>query len=74
MELLTSLIKDNENNPLLLINTAVLIQLIEKYPKMMKISKIPTLAVKLAKEAYIGKQIMPKCTVRARDRNSACSS
>jgi len=66
-DLLTSLIKNKENNPLPPINTSVLIQpeqVIEKYPKMMKISKIPTLAIKLAKEAYFGKQIMSKCTVR----------
>ena len=64
--LLASLIKNKENNPLQPINTAVLIQpeqVIKKCPKMIKISKILTLAVKLAKEAHFGKQIMSKCTV-----------
>ena len=36
----------------------------EKYPKLLAPSKIPTLAVRLSKEAYFGKEIMTRCTVR----------
>ena len=39
-------------------------QVVEKYPRLLKTSKIPTLAVKLAREAYFGPSIMMKCTVR----------
>ena len=37
---------------------------LQKYPKLMKLSKISTLAVRLAKEAYFGVKVMAGCTVR----------
>jgi len=37
---------------------------IEKYPKLLKASKIPTLAVKMAKEAYFGTEVMKHCTIK----------
>ena len=37
---------------------------VKMHPKLVKLSKIPTLSVKLAKEAYFGKDIMAVCTVR----------
>lgn len=37
---------------------------VEKYPKLVKRSKITTLAVRLAKESYFGKRMMYRCTVR----------
>lgn len=56
-----------ENNPLPEIDYASLIspqEVVEKHPKLLKASKIPTLAVKLAREAYFGPSVMKHCTVR----------
>jgi len=39
-------------------------EIIGKHQNLLKISKIPTLAVKLAKGAYFGKDVMAACTVR----------
>lgn len=38
--------------------------MIDKYPKMLKESKIPTLSIRLAQEAFFGKEIMSHCTFR----------
>lgn len=35
-----------------------------KYPKLASVSKIPTLAVRLAKEAFFGRYVMSFCTFR----------
>ena len=64
---LKKLIIDKEESPLPAINRSALIkpeEVVEKYPKLLTPSKIPTLAVRLSKEAYFGKQIMGLCTVR----------
>ena len=37
---------------------------VNKYPKLCTGSKIPTLAVKLAKEAYFGPEVMSFCTFK----------
>ena len=37
---------------------------VEKYPSLLKPSRIPTLALKLAKEAYFGPEVMKHCTVK----------
>jgi len=37
---------------------------VNKYPKLNTRSKIPTLAVKLAKEAYFGPEVMSYCTFK----------
>ena len=37
---------------------------VEKYPKLLKQSRISTLAVRLAKESYFGGKVMASCTVR----------
>ena len=37
---------------------------VQKYPKLLKLSKISTLAVRLAKESYFGGTVMAGCTVR----------
>ena len=63
---LKKLIIDKEESPLPAINRSALIkpeEVVEKYPKLLTPSKIPTLAVRLSKEAYFGKQIMGLCTV-----------
>lgn len=39
-------------------------EVLEKYPKLAKKSKITTLAVRLAKEAYFGKEHMSYCTYK----------
>ena len=36
----------------------------DKYPKLLVPSKVPTLAVKLAKEAYFGTELMSYCTFK----------
>ena len=65
--LLKKILADKTKNPLPAINRSILLEpedVVEKYPKLMTISKIPTLAVRLSKEAYFGKEIMALCTVR----------
>ena len=37
---------------------------VEKYPKLLNIAKIPTLSVRLAKESFFDKEIMKLCIVR----------
>ena len=37
---------------------------VDKYPKMLKESKIPTLSIRLAQEAFFGKEVMSYCTFR----------
>lgn len=37
---------------------------VDKYPNLLKKSKLTTLAIKLAKESYFGKSVMCSCTVR----------
>lgn len=37
---------------------------VQKYPQLLKQSKISTLAVRLAKESYFGGKVMASCTVR----------
>ena len=64
---LKKLIIDKEESPLPAINRCALLkpeEVVEKYPKLLTPSKIPTLAVRLSKEAYFGKEIMGLCTVR----------
>ena len=39
-------------------------EVVMKYPTLLSASKIPTLAVRLAKEAYFGKYVMSFCTFR----------
>ena len=66
-QLLKKILLDKEQNPLPSIDKSTLVQpmeVLEKYPKLICLSKIPTLAVRLSKEAYFGKSIMAKCTVR----------
>ncbi|XP_065892247.1 uncharacterized protein [Dysidea avara] len=56
-----------EEKPLPPINKIQLQQpetVVEKYPKLLNITKIPTLSVRLAKESFFGKEIMKLCTVR----------
>ena len=65
--LLKTLLADKEDSPLPEFDASKLVEpevVIEKYPKLMTVSKIPTLAVRLSKEAYFGKDIMALCTVR----------
>ena len=38
-------------------------QVLKSHPKLMCVSKLPTLAVKLAKESFFGAEVMSKCTV-----------
>ena len=64
---LEALVAIKKANPLPTINDAELIdphQVIAKYPKLLSVTKVPTLAVKLAKESFFGKEIMACCTVR----------
>ena len=64
---LKKLVADKEENPLPTIDRSALLtpeEVVEKYPKLLTPSKIPTLAVRLSKEAYFGKEIMALCTVR----------
>ena len=37
---------------------------VDKYPKLLKASKLPMLSIKLAQEAYFGKMLMSFCTFR----------
>ena len=65
--LLKQILVDKEENPLLPIDKASLLEpqaVLEKYPKLMTFAKLPTLTVQLSKEAYFGKTIMALCTVR----------
>ena len=66
--ILDTLSANKKENPLPPINKAALLKpedVVEKYTRFLSISKIPTLAVRLAKESYFGKPIMALCTVRA---------
>ena len=38
-------------------------QVVEKYPKLLKVHKLTRLTVKLAQEGYFGKEVMKCCTV-----------
>ena len=63
-----------ENTPLPGINRAALLSpktVADKYPKLLICSKIPTLAVKLANEAYFGPNVMSYCTFRGVSSNHA---
>ena len=56
-----------ENNVLPDINYSTLSSpdsVVKKYPSLLKSSRIPTLALKLAKEAYFGPEVMKHCTVK----------
>ena len=56
-----------ENHPLPPINKEKLIdpeEVTDKYPYFLKRSKLPRLAVKLARESYFGEDIMARCNVR----------
>ena len=37
---------------------------VDKYPKMLKESKIPTLSIRLAQQSFFGKEVMSYCTFR----------
>jgi len=48
-------------------NSAILLPpyvVVQKYPKLQNMSKMPTLAVKLAKESFFGNKKMMECTVQ----------
>ena len=65
--LLDTLLDNKKANPLPQINKESLLKpedVVEKYSQFLTFSKIPTLAVRLAKESYFGKSIMARCTVR----------
>lgn len=75
--MLKQLQADKEDNLLPDINKSALVtpkEVVEKYPKLMVLSKIPTLAVCLSKEAYFGKDIMALCTVRGTGQYHALPS
>lgn len=64
---MSSIISAKENDPLPSIDYEEMLSphvVVDKYPKLLQASKLPTLAVRLAKQAYFGKQIMKRCTVR----------
>ena len=66
-KLLQTLTQKKESNPLPSIDRSKLLypeNVVEKYPQFLVRSKLPTLAVKLCKESYFGKEIMLKCTVK----------
>ena len=55
------------NTPLPSIDKSKLIspdEVVAGHPKLLKLSKIPTLSVKLARDSYFGKEVMVCCTVR----------
>lgn len=57
-----------ENTPLPSINHDQMLSpqsVADKYPKLLVCSKVPTLAVKLAKEACFGAEIMSYCSFKA---------
>lgn len=61
------LLANKENDPLPPINKKKLVDpkvVLDQNEKLQKLSKIPTLAIKLAREAFFGKEIMARCTVR----------
>ena len=56
-----------ENTALPPINHASLITpqaVIDKYPKLLKESKLPMLSIRLAQEAFFGKEVMSFCTFK----------
>ena len=58
---------DKENNPLPNIDHTKLIdpqEVVDRNPRLLNKAKLPTLAVRLGKEAYFGPEIMILCTVR----------
>ena len=64
---LISTVSMKENTALPPIDHSTLISpqaVVDKYPKMLKESKIPSLAIRLAKEAFFGKEVMSFCTFR----------
>lgn len=64
--LLKQILVDKEENPLPPIDKASLLEpeaVLEKYPKLITLTKLPILAVRSSKEAYFGKTIMALCTV-----------
>ena len=64
---MSSIMAAKENNPLPLIDLDKMLRpqhVVDKYPKLLTASKLPTLAVCLAKQAYFGKQVMICYTVR----------
>ena len=61
------IVPDKENHPLPNIDRSKLVDpqdVIDKNFKLLNKAKLPTLAVRLAKEAFFGPEIMIKCTVR----------
>ena len=63
----TLILPDKENNPLPKIDYSKLEDpqnVVDKNFKLLNKAKLPTLAVRLAKEAYFGPDIMIRCTVR----------
>ena len=61
----TSMAKENKSPPPIPFAELISPQtVVEKYPKLLKVSKISTLAVRLAKESYFGCKVMASCTVR----------
>lgn len=61
------IVPDKENTPLPEIDYMKLIDpqdVVDKNPNLLTKTKLPTLAVRLAKEAYFGPDIMIHCTVR----------
>lgn len=62
-----SAIKMKENTPLPPINRKSLISpqaVVEKYPKLLTQSKVPALSIRLAQEAFFGKELMSFCTFK----------
>ena len=65
---------DKENTPLPPINHQELLNpttVVDKYPKLLQHSKLPTLAVKLAVEAFFGPEVMSYCSFRGIGPNHA---
>lgn len=64
--LLNTILGKKKVDQLPAINKAELLDpqmVIDKYPKLLVVTKIPALAVRLSKESYFGRSIMALCTV-----------
>ena len=69
-----TLVSMKENTPLPQIDKGSLITpqaVVDKYPNLLKESKIPKLSIRLAKEAYFGKEVMSFCTFKGVGSNHA---
>lgn len=73
-QLLKKLIEKKEANPLPTIDRSKLLppeDVVNKYSQFLYRSKLPTLAVKLCKESFFGKNVMSLCTVKGTGQHHA---